>query len=104
MPGGSLLPINRVTNRETRRWLLASACWMVLASVLPAVQAQDEKNTDDLKPRQETLIAKDGFRIAMTYWPAGLKQDASVVVLLHALNGNQLDWGTLPDQLQKDNY
>src|SRR4051812_45289247 len=100
MTGGSLLPIFRVTNRGTRRWLVVSACWMLLASSLPAVHAQDE----DLKPRQETLIAKDGFRIAMTYWPSGLKQDASVVVLLHALSGTQLDWGTLPEQLQKENY
>lgn len=104
MVNGTLSPLNWLSTRGTRRWILASACWMVLASLVPTVHAQGEGNAEDVKPRQETLIAKDGFRIATTYWPTGQKQEGGVVVLLHALNGNQLDWGTLPKQLQDEGY
>ncbi len=104
MAGGMLLPNTRFTTWITRRNWLATTCAILLAVTLPVVRGQEEKNADDLKVREETLIAKDGFRIAITYYPSPLKQDGAVVVLLHQVSGNQLDWGALPKQLQNENY
>lgn len=91
----------RTMNR--RSWLAAFGGLMILGSTTPLLHAQ-EKNAEELKERQETLVTKDGFAIAATYWPSALKQDASVVVLLHGANGNQLDWATLPKKLQDEGY
>ena len=87
-----------------RRKMLVATCGLILAGLLSGAQAQEEKAAEDLKPRPETLTTKDGITLAATYWPSGLKQDASVVVLLHGLNGNQLDWGGLPEKLHKDGF
>ncbi len=102
MMRGTLSRMNRLFSTPgTRRCLLASTCLMLMTAALPMVRGQEE---EDVKPRPETLITKDNFRIAITYYPSGLKQDASVVVLLHGLSGNQLDWGVLPKQLQNEGY
>lgn len=87
-----------------RRTMLALTSCLVLATMLPVLQAQEEKGADDLKPRPEVFTTKDGISIAATYWPSGLKQDASVIVLLHGSNGNQLDWGALPKKLQDEGF
>ncbi|MDB5341223.1 MAG: hypothetical protein JWN70_6842 [Planctomycetaceae bacterium] len=87
-----------------RRMLAITSCLVLLATMLPVLQAQEEKNADDLKPRPEVFTTKDGISIAGTYWPSGLKQDASVIVLLHGANGNQLDWGALPKKLQDEGF
>lgn len=106
MMGGTISKMTLVSAWSTRRLALMSVCWILIASALPVVDGQDNANTEELKPRSESLSVKDDPRIhiAMTYWPSGVKQDASVVVLLHGLNGNQLDWGALPKQLHDDGY
>lgn len=86
-----------------RRMLMAMCC-LVLVGILPSLPAQEEKSAEDLKPRAETFTTKDGVAIAATYWPSGLKQDASVIVLLHGLKGNQLDWGGLPKKLHDEGF
>ncbi len=105
MMGGMLLPMNHITSRGTRRWMLASICLTLTTFAMPMVWGQNDKGEEDIKPRAETLLTKDNFRIAITYYPSALKQDASVVVLLQGLSGNQLDWGGLqglPKQLQTE--
>ena len=87
-----------------RRTLFAAVSGLLILGITaPLLNAQDS-NAEELKERQETLVAKDNFPIAATYWPSALKQDASVVVLLHGASGNQLDWGTLPKKLQDEGY
>lgn len=86
-----------------RMMLLATSC-LILSSTVSFLPAQEEKSAEDLKPRPETLTTKDGIALAATYWPSGLKQDASVIVLLHGANGNQLDWGGLPKKLHDEGY
>lgn len=75
----------------------------IAGSMQSVVFSQDSEKPAE-KPRSEIVTAKDGWPIALTYWPSKLKQDACVVVLLHGLEGNQLDWGTLPKQLQDKGY
>lgn len=104
MMGGTIPSTTFASVTVTRRWMLALTCCLIFAGLLPKLGAQDGKEAEDLKKRSETLTTKDNVAIAATYWPSSLKQDASVVVLLHGTNGTQLDWGTLPETLQKAHY
>lgn len=106
MMGGTISKTAPVALWSSRRWGLMTVCWMLLAIALPVADGQDNTSTENLKPRSESLTVKDDPRIqiAITYWPSGVKQDAAVVVLLHGLSGNQLDWGALPKQLHDDGY
>ncbi len=100
MMGGSIPSATFASTFVNCRMMLASTLCLLLAGLSPNLQAQEEKSEEDLKPRAEAITTKDGIELSATYWPSGLKQDASVVVFLHGLNGNQLDWGTLPKKLQ----
>jgi pimeloyl-ACP methyl ester carboxylesterase len=99
MMGGSIPSATCASASVNRRKMLATTLCLLMAGLSPSLQAQ-EKSEEDLKPRAESITTKDGIELAATYFPSGLKQDASVVVFLHGLNGNQLDWGSLPKKLQ----
>ena len=90
---------------DERRWFLASLCGLLFAG-LPSLLPAQEVAGVDLKERQEVLTTKDfpAISLAITYWPSKLKQDGSVVVLVHGEKGNQRDWGTLPKKLQDEGY
>ncbi len=102
--GGSIPSATFASVTVGRRWMLALTSCLVLATMLPVLPAQEEKAAEDLKPRAETFTTKDGISVAGTYWPSGLKQDASVIVLLHGANGTQLDWGGLSKKLQDEGF
>ena len=102
MMGGSISSAAFASVSVGRRRILVVTCCFILAGAWSSLHAQEEK--EDLKARPETFTTKDGISIAATYWPSGLKQDASVVVFLHGMNGNQLDWGTLPKKLQDEGF
>lgn len=103
MLSGAFLPTDPARLAATRRGFLTSMSGLLVASALPLAHGQDNK-TDEFAERAETLPTRDNFRIAITYWPSQLKQDAGVLVLLHGLSGTQLDWGGMPKLLQQSNY
>lgn len=65
-----------------------------------------ESEAELLEPRAPSpaIITKDGLPLSAMYWPSRLKAQGGVVVLLHGMNGNQLDWGKLPESLQGQGY
>lgn len=100
MPNGTHSRTLAALLATARRSFLIATFGLVFTSALPRAYAQG----DDLTPHPEVLETKDNYKIAITYYPSELKEEAAVVVLLHGLSGNQLDWGTLPKQLHDEKY
>lgn len=64
---------------------------------------------DDVKPENRDVTAKDGWPIHFTYYPSNKGKDASVVVLIHGLDGqnrNRVEWDAtrLAAQLSKAEF
>ena len=80
------------------------AALMLTGLVTPAVYGQD-----DVKPENRSVTAKDGWPIHFTYYPSSKGKDASCVLLLHGLigqNRNRVEWdaSALAKRLSKDEF
>ena len=76
-------------------------CGVLLLNVAGALAQQENTPPKEVK---KVLATKDSQSIAITYWGSLLKQEASVVLLVHQLHGNQLEWGRFPVELQNRGY
>jgi pimeloyl-ACP methyl ester carboxylesterase len=94
----------RGMTRNVIRGVFAVVLSCVLSLTPSLAFSQDkEDDAESLVPRAPSppIVTVDGLPLNANYWPSKLKAQGSVVVLLHGLNGNQLDWGQdLPKQLQ----
>jgi pimeloyl-ACP methyl ester carboxylesterase len=82
------------------------SCLILLMPELAYSQDKDKTEYEILPAEAPNppIITKDGLALSATYYPSSRKKEASVVVLLHGLTGNHLDWGKLPERLQKEGY
>jgi pimeloyl-ACP methyl ester carboxylesterase len=77
--------------------------WCVLA-VLSATSLQAQQAQRLAEPEVRTLKTKDDFSIKVTYYAAG-KKEAAPVILLHDKDGNRFIWQNgFAEVLQKDGF
>ncbi len=83
--------------RRTHRladWLVtASLCWALLPALAWGQAAKKPVSED------KVLLAKDGARIHVTYYPSSAGKNAPVAILLHGKGGNRLVWQTGAGQI-----
>lgn len=92
--------------RSVVRTVVGVAALTLIVATMPGVAFSQEEDAAALVPRAPSpaIVTKDGLPLSAMYWPSRLKAQGGVVVLLHGLSGNQLDWGKLPDTLQGAGY
>ncbi|MDB5388322.1 MAG: hypothetical protein JWM11_3968 [Planctomycetaceae bacterium] len=85
---------------------LVVVCVVLLTQVATRSQAKED-DSESLLPLAPNppIVTREGLPLSAMYWPSKLKAQGSVVVLLHGLNGNQLDWGQdFPKKLQDQGH
>lgn len=93
------------STNAVRCFVAATLMCIVLSPGLLRAQGKED-DAEAMEPRAPNppIVTKEGLPLSAMYWPSKSKSQGGVVVLLHGLNGNQLDWGKLPTQLQDQGH